>query len=117
MDEWTFHVHQLLRRLAVPTRPGVVRSAPSLTGTFRVRLPSASSHRCDGQEANVLVGRGALATAHGARLVRVGGLACDVERSRSQLPLRGCFVHQRGARIFWKGLTVSAGSNCWSMTR
>ncbi len=32
----------------MPTRPVVVRAAPTLTGVSRVRLPSASPDRCDG---------------------------------------------------------------------
>jgi hypothetical protein len=35
-------------RLAVPTRPVVVRAAPTLPCVSRIRLPSASSDRCDG---------------------------------------------------------------------
>src|SRR5690606_30685405 len=34
-------------RLAVPGRPGFVRTAPTLPGIPRVRLPSASSTSCD----------------------------------------------------------------------
>ena len=41
------------RRLAVPTRHGFVRAAPTRPGTSRDRLPSASPPRCDGTEAKV----------------------------------------------------------------
>ena len=34
--------------LAVLTRPGFVRAAPTLPGTTRIRLPSAPPSRCDG---------------------------------------------------------------------
>jgi hypothetical protein len=34
--------------LAVLARPGVVRAAPTLPGTTRIRLPSAPPSRCDG---------------------------------------------------------------------
>ena len=34
-------------RLVVPTRPGVVRAAPTLSCTPRIRLPSASLACCD----------------------------------------------------------------------
>ena len=40
-------------RLAVPTRPGVVRAAPTLTSISRIRLPPASPSRCDDQATKV----------------------------------------------------------------
>jgi hypothetical protein len=37
----------------VPTRPGVVRAAPTLTSISWIRLPSASPSRCDGPATKV----------------------------------------------------------------
>src|ERR1039458_4619534 len=53
-DHWFLHSYTFPSRLpdpgrlAVPTRPVVVRAAPTLPCDSRGRLPSASSGRCDG---------------------------------------------------------------------
>jgi hypothetical protein len=43
----------MVTALAVPTRPGVVRAAPTLPGDSRIRLPPASPDRCDDRESEV----------------------------------------------------------------
>ena len=56
-DHWFLHSYTFLSRLpdpgrlAVPTRPVVVRAAPTLPCVPRIRLPSASASRCDGLQA------------------------------------------------------------------
>jgi hypothetical protein len=53
-------------RLAVPARPGFVRAAPTLPGTSRIRLPSASPACCDRPEAGPSIPPGPIAP-RGAR--------------------------------------------------
>jgi hypothetical protein len=55
-DHWFLHSYTFPSclpdpgRLAVPTRPVVVRAAPTLPCVSKVGLPSASASRCDGPQ-------------------------------------------------------------------
>jgi hypothetical protein len=49
----SIHAHPGPRHLAVLTHPGLVGAAPTITDTSRLRLPPASTDRCDGPQVQV----------------------------------------------------------------